>query len=86
MSTITAQFLQKPIFRIVGEVAAAKGVRAFVIGGYVRDCFLGRPCNDIDIVVEGSGIDFAQAVGERLHKKVSYFKNFGTAMLRFEGD
>ncbi len=86
MSTITAQFLRKDIFRIVGEVAAQKNVRAFVIGGYVRDCFLGRPCNDIDIVVEGSGIDFAQAVGERLHKKVSYFKNFGTAMLRFEGD
>ncbi len=86
MSTITAQFLRKDIFRIVGEVAAQQKVRAFVIGGYVRDCFLGRPCNDIDIVVEGSGIDFAQAVGERLHRKVSYFKNFGTAMLRFEGD
>jgi len=86
MSTITAQFLRKDIFRIVGEVASQKKVRAFVIGGYVRDCFLGRPCNDIDIVVEGSGIDFAQAVGERLHRKVSYFKNFGTAMLRFEGD
>lgn len=86
MPTITTQFLSKPIFRIVGEVASQHNVRAFVIGGYVRDCFLGRPCNDIDIVVEGSGVDFAHEVGERLHKKVSYFKNFGTAMLRFEGD
>lgn len=86
MSTITSQFLSKPIFRIVGEVASQHNVRAFVIGGYVRDCFLGRPCNDIDIVVEGSGVDFAREVGERLHKKVSYFKNFGTAMLRFGGD
>ena len=86
MSTITSQFLEKPVFRIVGEIAAQKKVRAFVIGGYVRDCFLGRPCNDIDIVVEGSGIDFARAVGERLHRKVAYFKNFGTAMLRCDGD
>ena len=46
-------------------MAASRGVRAFVIGGYVRDCFLGRECNDIDVVVEGSGIDFARAVGEK---------------------
>ena len=86
MSTVTAQYVQKKIFRIVSEVARERGVRAFAIGGYVRDCFLGRPCNDIDIVVEGSGIDFAQAVGEKTGKTVSYFKNFGTAMLHFEGD
>ena len=86
MPTITAQFLDKPIFRIVSSVAAERGVRAFAIGGYVRDCFLGRPCNDIDIVVEGSGIEFAGAVGEKTGRQVSYFKNFGTAMLRFQGD
>ena len=86
MQTIKSQYLSKPIFSIVSEVAAEKGVRAFVIGGFVRDCFLGRPSNDIDIVVEGSGIDFAKAVGERTHKYVSYFKNFGTAMLHFQGD
>ena len=86
MSTVTSQFLDKPIFRIVSEVAAAGGVRAFVIGGYVRDCFLGRPCNDIDIVVEGSGIDFALEVGRRTGRHVSYFKNFGTAMLHYGPD
>ena len=86
MPTITDQFLDRPIFRIVSEIAADKGVRAFVIGGYVRDCFLGRVCNDIDIVVEGSGIDFARAVGARTKQHVSYFKNFGTAMLHFRGD
>ena len=86
MSTIAAQFLDKEIFRILSDVAEANGVRAFVIGGYVRDCFLGRPCNDIDVVVEGSGIDFARLVGERTHKYVSYFKNFGTAMLHYGGD
>ena len=86
MPTITSQFLDRPIFRIVSSTAAELGVRAYVIGGYVRDCFLGRPCSDIDIVVEGSGIDFARAVGEKTGKYVSYFKNFGTAMLRYRGD
>lgn len=86
MSTVTAQFLSKPIFKVVSEVAAERGVRAFAIGGYVRDCFLGRESNDIDIVVEGSGIDFARAVGEKTHSYVSYFKNFGTAMLHYKGD
>ena len=86
MPTITAQFLDRPIFRIVSEVAAERGVRAFVIGGFVRDCFLGCPRSDIDIVVEGSGIDFARAVGERTRSRVSYFKNFGTAMMRYRGD
>ena len=80
------QFLEKEIFRIVGDVAAEKGVKAYVIGGYVRDFFLGRPCNDIDVVVEGSGIDFARAVGEKTGSYVSYFKNFGTAMLHYRGD
>ena len=82
MPTVTSQFLDKPIFRIISEVAASKGVRAFVIGGYVRDCFLGRQCNDIDVVVEGSGIDFALELGSKTGRHVSYFKNFGTAMLR----
>lgn len=85
MSTMMPQFLQRPVFRTVGELAAERGVKAFVIGGYVRDCLLGRECNDIDIVVEGSGIDFARAVGEKLGHNVSYFPNFGTAMLMHEG-
>ena len=86
MSTTAAQFLDRKIFRILSDVAADRGVRAFVIGGYVRDCFLGRECNDIDVVVEGSGIEFARAVGEKTGKYVSYFKNFGTAMLHYGGD
>ncbi len=85
MATITEGFLDHKIFSIVSEAAAEMGVRAFVIGGYVRDCFLGRPSKDIDIVVEGSGIELAEAVGERVHSNVSVFKNFGTAMLRFKG-
>ena len=80
------QFLDRPVFKLVSEVAAERGVRAFVIGGYVRDCLLGRECNDIDIVVEGSGIEFAKAVGEKSGRYVSYFPSFGTAMLHYLGD
>lgn len=83
--TVTQGFLDQKIFSIVSEVARDMGVRAFVIGGYVRDCFLGRPSKDIDIVVEGSGTDLAEAVGARVHSNVSVFKNFGTAMLRYKG-
>ena len=85
MSTITQGFLDHKIFSIVSDVAARLGVRAFVIGGYVRDCFLGRQSKDIDIVVEGSGIELAEAVGEQVHSNVSVFRNFGTAMLRYKG-
>ena len=89
--TLTKGFLDRPVFAIVSEAARQSGVRAFVIGGYVRDCFLGRPCDDIDIVVEGSGIALAQAVADKVferegrHPHVSVFKNFGTAMLRYQG-
>ena len=85
MPTITQGFLDHKIFQIVSETAAEQGVRAFVIGGYVRDCFLGRPSKDIDIVVEGSGIAIAEAVAQKVHSNVSVFRNFGTAMLRYKG-
>ena len=85
MPTITEGFLDRKIFSIVSETAAELGVRAFVIGGYVRDCFLGRVNDDIDIVVEGRGIELAEAVGKKVRSKVAVFRNFGTAMLRFEG-
>ncbi len=84
-ATITQGFLDHKIFSIVSETAAELGVRAFVIGGYVRDCFLGRPSKDIDIVVEGSGIELAEAVGSKVRSNVSVFRNFGTAMLRYHG-
>ena len=84
-STITEGFLDRPVFGMVSEVAERLGVRAFVIGGYVRDCFLGRLNDDIDIVVEGSGIALAEAVGARTGSKVTIYHNFGTAMLRYKG-
>ena len=84
-STVTQGFLDHKVFSIVSEVAAELGVRAFVIGGYVRDCFLGRSSKDIDIVVEGSGIELAEAVGAKVRSNVSVLRNFGTAMLRYRG-
>ena len=85
MPTITEGYLDAPVVRLVSDVAAELGVRAFVIGGYVRDCFLGRPNTDIDIVVEGSGIALAEAVAAKVHTNVSVFRNFGTAMLHYKG-
>jgi poly(A) polymerase len=83
--TITEGYLDNPVFKLVSDTAKELGVRAFVIGGYVRDCFLGRPNKDIDIVVEGSGIILAQAVAKKCKARVSVFKNFGTAMLKYHG-
>ena len=143
--TITEGYLEHPVFRMISETAEELGVRAFVIGGYVRDCFLGRPNKDIDIVVEmpgkahpaqlpgkanqamqpgqanqvmqpgqappahpsgkapqaqplvqappsqphsgevRPGILLAEAVAAKCHSKVSVFRNFGTAMLRYRG-
>ena len=84
-ATITTDFLEHKIFGIVSDAAGELGVRAFVIGGYVRDCFLGRNCKDIDIVVEGSGIALAEAVAAKVRSNVSVFRNFGTAMLKYQG-
>ena len=85
MQTLAEQYLTHPVFKLVGETARELGVRAFVIGGYVRDCFLGKPNDDIDIVVEGSGIRLAEAVAKKCHARVSVFRNFGTAMLKYRG-
>lgn len=91
MTVIKDGFLDKSIFRIISEVADKENVQAFVIGGYVRDCFLGRSTNDIDVVVQGSGINLALAVARHIEEldgrfcKVSVFKNFGTAMLKYKG-
>ncbi|MCK9625176.1 MAG: CCA tRNA nucleotidyltransferase [Bacteroidales bacterium] len=76
--------LKEKIFITISSEAQLLGVRAFVIGGYVRDFFLGRASKDIDIVVEGSGIELAEAVAKKLKVTLSVFKNFGTAMLRYK--
>lgn len=73
---------KNPVFDTIAREADALGLRAYVIGGFVRDLVLGRPSKDIDIVCIGSGIALAEAVGKALHTNVSVFPNFGTAMLR----
>ena len=79
------QFLQHPIYKIVGTVADEIGVQAFAVGGVVRDLLLGRPATDIDIVCLGSGIELATKVAHSIDPKkdVAVFKNFGTAMFHY---
>ncbi len=75
-------FLQHTIFTLLSDIAEQHQVECYVVGGYVRDKIMGRDFkNDIDIVVVGSGIAFAQQVGKHLNTKVVVYKNFGTAML-----
>jgi len=77
-------FLQDPIFSLLRDVAEETGVSCYVIGGYVRDRLMNRDVkNDIDIVVVGSGTEFAKRVGSRLGVHVTVYKNFGTAMLNY---
>jgi putative nucleotidyltransferase with HDIG domain len=76
--------LTNPVFEVISRVAASQQKPVFVIGGYVRDILLGRPCKDIDLVTLGSGMDLATAIGKELGVKVSLFKNFGTAHLRYK--
>lgn len=80
-----AEALSLPIFSQITAIVDRMGVDAYVVGGYVRDHYLGRPCTDIDVVVVGSGIEVAEEVGRLLHAKVSVFKRFGTAMLHADG-
>lgn len=78
--------LNNKIFKLISETAEQEGIRVYVIGGFVRDCLMNRESKDIDIVVEGSGIDFAGILSAKIGKiKVSYFKNFGTAMFKYNG-
>lgn len=79
--------IQHPIFKLIGETAEELGMDAYVIGGYVRDYFLERNSKkDIDIVAVGSGIQLAKKVASKLEGKpqVSIFKNFGTAMIKYQ--
>ena len=78
--------LHHPVFKVLNEAAKESGIKTFVVGGFVRDILLQRPNNDIDIVVEGNGIEFAKKVANKLEnvRGFSVFKNFGTAMIKLD--
>ena len=87
-----AHILDKKIFHKIGEVADRMGVECYLVGGYVRDIFLERPTNDIDVVVVGSGIEVAKALQKALGKNektgrwrahLAVYRNFGTAQIKF---
>ena len=82
-----AQLLDKEIFHKISDAADSLGLECYVVGGYVRDLFLERPSNDIDVVVVGSGITVADALRKSLGKKahISVFRNFGTAQVKYKG-
>ncbi len=85
------RYLDKPIFRIIGEAADELKVACYLIGGSVRDFFLYRPSTDLDIVAVGSGIELAERVAEKMGEErgrkipVQEFKTFGTAQLKQGG-
>ena len=82
------KILDQKIFHQISAIADKMGVECYVVGGYVRDIFLERPSNDIDVVVVGSGIAVAQALKKELGRKayLSIFKNFGTAQVKIRGE
>lgn len=87
-----AQILNKKIFHKIGEAADGMGVECYLVGGYVRDIFLERPTNDIDVVVVGSGIEVAKKLQQLLgtnpktgrpRAHLAVYRNFGTAQVKF---
>src|SRR5574344_511993 len=81
-----AVILDKDIFHKISDAADSLGVECYVVGGYVRDLFLERPSNDIDVVVVGSGIQVADALKKELGRKarITVFRNFGTAQVKYK--
>ena len=80
--------LTNPIFRRISRLAEEQGVRAFVVGGYVRDHFLRRPSTDIDVVVVGSGIALAEALGRDavfdLIALVGFYATLGRILMTYD--
>ena len=81
-----AKILDQDIFHQISAVADDLGVECYVVGGYVRDIFLERPSDDIDVVVVGSGIRVAEELKNRLGRRahLTVFKNFGTAQVKIK--
>ena len=83
-----AKILDREIFHQISSVADRLGMECYVVGGYVRDIFLERPSDDIDVVVVGSGIEVAKHVADAIGRKKSHlavFKTYGTAQVKTQG-
>jgi tRNA nucleotidyltransferase (CCA-adding enzyme) len=84
LSNLMASTLQRDtivLLRTIGETAAANSYTAYVVGGFVRDLLLHIPNLDLDIVIEGDGIDFARKLALQLHGKVRPHEKFSTAVV-----
>ena len=86
MASSLADYLTREILVRIYNIANSSGIRIYVVGEFVRDFYLSRKNNRIEIVVEGDAIAFARMVGMNTKTHVSYFKNFGVATLSFKGD
>ena len=86
LQEVINQHLSKPIFGVLSEAADELELETYLIGGFVRDIFLYRKSNDIDIVTVGNGIELAKLVAKKLGKnvRVTVFKNFGTAQIKYK--
>lgn len=83
--SITKKLSENIVLNKIAQIAQSENKNVFVVGGYVRDLILKRERSDIDILVIGSGIDFAKTVAEKLNiSNVNYYKNFGTAQFSFD--
>lgn len=82
-----ASDISNPRVHTVGEAADALALRAYIVGGYVRDLFLDRSSKDIDFVTVGSGIELAREVARRIspRTRVNVFKTYGTAQIKTHG-
>lgn len=80
-----AQLLDKDIFHVVSQTADELNMECYVVGGYVRDLFLDRPSDDVDIVVVGSGIQIAHEIHKKLKgSHLAVFRNYGTAQVKYK--
>ena len=87
MNVLANKRLDLDIINIISDLSSELQIRACLVGGYVRDLILGRKSKDIDILIVGDGISFANKLNKKLYGKVDLqiFKNFGTAMIIYDG-
>jgi poly(A) polymerase len=78
------QHLKHHVFTVISQLAGQLNLQVYAIGGFVRDIFLDRPSKDIDIVIIGNGVEFAEKIATKLKVKAAIYKNFGTASLKYQ--